>query len=62
MTRVGRPIPASVLRKRSDGDRRIMMDAVGLAIAELLPVEYQGAYAENVPHLGVARRVLHDIF
>jgi 1-acyl-sn-glycerol-3-phosphate acyltransferase len=62
VTRVGRPIQASVLRHRADGDRRVMMDAIGLAIAELLPVEYQGAYAENVPHLGGARRVLHDIF
>ena len=37
MTRVGRPIRATALRERADGDRRIMMDAIGLAIAELLP-------------------------
>ena len=33
VARVGRPILASALRKRAGGDRRLMMDAVGLAIA-----------------------------
>jgi 1-acyl-sn-glycerol-3-phosphate acyltransferase len=62
VTRMGRPIQASVLRARADRDRRIMMDAVGLAIAQLLPPEYQGAYADSVPHLDAARRVLHGLF
>jgi 1-acyl-sn-glycerol-3-phosphate acyltransferase len=61
VTRVGRPIQATALRERADGDRRIMMDAIGLAIAELLPPEYRGAYADNVPDLGAARRVLRDL-
>jgi hypothetical protein len=36
------------------------MDAVGLAIAELLPPEYRGAYADRSPDLAVARGVLMD--
>lgn len=61
VTRVGRPIQTGVLRERARGDRRIMMDTVGLAIARLLPSEYQGAYADDVPELGAARRVLRDL-
>ena len=41
--RVGAPIKASELEERSGGDRRVMMDAVGAAIAQLLPPEYRGA-------------------
>lgn len=42
--RVGAPILASELEAQSGGDRRVMMDAVGKAIAGLLPVEYRGVY------------------
>ena len=59
--RVGRPIEASVLRERAEGDRRLMMDAIGLAIAELLPPEYRGAYGDDVAALGDARRLLRDL-
>jgi 1-acyl-sn-glycerol-3-phosphate acyltransferase len=59
--RVGRPIPASVLRERAEGDRRLMMDGVGLAIAELLPPEYRGAYSDEVTDLVDARRVLSEV-
>ena len=59
--RVGRPIPASVLRERAEGDRRLMMDGVGLAIAELLPPEYRGAYSDEVTDLVDARRVLNEV-
>ena len=62
VSRVGRPIPASVLRERTNGDRRLMMDSVGLAIAELLPSEYRGAYGDDVTDLGDARRVLRTLF
>jgi hypothetical protein len=34
-----------------------MMDAVGLAIADLLPPEYRGAYADDAPDLDDARAV-----
>lgn len=43
--RIGRPISAKELADQSGGDRRRMMDAVGHAIAELLPEEYRGVYA-----------------
>lgn len=58
--RVGRPFEGSVLRKQAGGDRRLMMDAVGLAIAELLPAEYRGAYGDTGAGLAMARRVLVD--
>jgi 1-acyl-sn-glycerol-3-phosphate acyltransferase len=42
---VGPPIDARELHERAKGDRRLMMDAVGVRIAELLPTEYRGAYS-----------------
>jgi len=47
--RVGRPIDAQQLRDQAGGDRRVMMDEVGLAVAALLPPEYRGAYGDPVP-------------
>jgi hypothetical protein len=38
------------------------MDVVGLAIAELLPLEYRGAYADNAADLDDARRLLRGLF
>jgi 1-acyl-sn-glycerol-3-phosphate acyltransferase len=58
--RVGRPFEGSFLRKGARGDRRLMMDAVGLAIAELLPAEYRGAYGDTKADLAAAQRVLGD--
>lgn len=43
--RVGQPILARELEERSGGDRRVMMDDVGRAIAAQLPAEYRGVYA-----------------
>jgi hypothetical protein len=57
-TRVGRPIMASALHAHADGDRRLVMDVIGLAIARLLPPEYRGAYGEDAIDLGDARRLL----
>jgi len=54
---VGQPIDVRVLRTTAGGDRRLMVDAIGLAIAELLPAEYRGAYTD-APDLGEAQRVL----
>jgi 1-acyl-sn-glycerol-3-phosphate acyltransferase len=42
--RVGAPMLASELEAQSGGDRRLMVDAVGKAIAGLLPQEYRGVY------------------
>jgi 1-acyl-sn-glycerol-3-phosphate acyltransferase len=42
---IGQPIAASSLRDRFHRDRRLMIDFIGSAVAELLPPEYRGAYA-----------------
>ncbi len=42
--RFGQPLSATALRDKARGDRRRMMDAVGRAVASLLPEGYQGAY------------------
>lgn len=56
--RIGPPFEAGRLRSEANNDRRLMMDAVGLAIADLLPQEYRGAYAGHAPDLDEAR-LLH---
>ncbi len=43
--RLGAPMEADTLRAGSGGNRQIMMDTIGLAIAAVLPPEYRGAYA-----------------
>lgn len=58
---LGRPVDAQLLRERSNGDGRVMMDAVGLAIANLLPPEYRGVYADAAD-LGDARAVHADVW
>jgi 1-acyl-sn-glycerol-3-phosphate acyltransferase len=55
--RVGQPFDSSALRVLAHEDRRVMMDAVGVAIAELLPPRYRGAYADNAPDLDEARAI-----
>jgi 1-acyl-sn-glycerol-3-phosphate acyltransferase len=61
VVRVGRPLPASALGERGVRDRRLIMDCVGLAIAELLPPEYRGVYGDRVPNLDRARWLLRDV-
>jgi 1-acyl-sn-glycerol-3-phosphate acyltransferase len=46
---IGRPLSADRLFERSAGDRRLVMDAIGLAIAEVLPLAYRGVYASEEP-------------
>ena len=58
---LGRPIDAQRLRERCNGDGRVMMDAVGLAVASLLPPEYRGAYDESAD-LGEARAAFADLW
>ncbi len=58
IARVGTPIDAALLRDRSNGDRRLMMDVVGLAIAGLLPEDYKGVYAPDADGLEEARAIL----
>ena len=56
VARLGAPIEASVLRDRAAGDRRLMMDTVGLAISALLPPANRGVYGDDVAGLDEARR------
>jgi len=56
--RLGRPIHAAALRQHARGNRRLMMDCVGVAIASLLPAEYRGAYAADDERLHELRAVL----
>jgi hypothetical protein len=45
---IGRPLPARLLDERAKGDRQLVMDEIGWAIAALLPPEYRGAYGDAV--------------
>ena len=58
VVRLGSPISSRNLRAATGGDRRLTIDAIGLAIAELLPAEYRGAYGDDVPGLNAARDAL----
>jgi 1-acyl-sn-glycerol-3-phosphate acyltransferase len=58
--RIGRPIPAGAFVDRARGNRRLIMDAVGVAIAALLPQSYRGVYADDARGLEAARRLLLD--
>ena len=61
VVRAGRPFQARALRAGARASRRLMMDAAGLAIAELLPREYRGAYADGAPDLEDARELLRAL-
>lgn len=54
---VGPPLRADALLSYAARDRRVAVDAIGLAVAELLPVSYRGVY-ENVDVLGRAALAL----
>ena len=57
--RLGQPMLAETLLGRADGDRRLTMDAIGLAVAEVRPPAYRGVYGET-SSFAAARSVLHD--
>jgi 1-acyl-sn-glycerol-3-phosphate acyltransferase len=42
---IGQPTPASAFQERHPRDRRMKMDRIGQAVADLLPQEYRGVYA-----------------
>ena len=44
--RIGAPIAAGALREQHHNNRQLVMDAIGRAIAALLPPRYRGAYRE----------------
>lgn len=45
---IGAPIRVGDLRERTRSNRRLIMDAIGHAIAEVLPEQYRGVYAAAV--------------
>jgi 1-acyl-sn-glycerol-3-phosphate acyltransferase len=55
---VGRPFAAGALREAADGNRRLEVDAIGLAVADELPVEYRGVYGHPSGELDAARHAL----
>jgi 1-acyl-sn-glycerol-3-phosphate acyltransferase len=59
--RVGPPIRASDLCERARGDRQLVMDAVGVAVAALLPERYRGVYGDETRGLDEARQVWSDV-
>ena len=61
VTRIGRPVRARDLRARADGDRRLMMDVLGLSIAALLAPELRGAYVDGIDGLDAARAAFADL-
>jgi hypothetical protein len=46
---IGRPMLASELSGRFPRDRRLTMDAIGHAVADLLPPQYRGVYGPTIP-------------
>jgi hypothetical protein len=61
VARIGRPMRAAALERRAAGNRRLMMDVVGLTIAALLPEDYRGAYGDEVAGLEEARVIARDL-
>ena len=60
---IGSPAPASELKRRAAGDRALMTDAMGFAVAQLLPTEYRGVYGENTAgELRPARQLGDQLF
>lgn len=45
---LGIPLRSDVLLGAAGGDRRVAMDAVGLAVANLLPPAYRGVYTQGL--------------
>jgi len=54
-------VKAAELEARAGGNRRLMMDAVGVAIAALLPEEYRGVYGDDVAGLDEAREIVRSV-
>jgi 1-acyl-sn-glycerol-3-phosphate acyltransferase len=54
---IARPIRAQALRDCAGRDRPLIVDAIGLAEAELLPDQYRGVYGER-DHFSEAASVL----
>jgi 1-acyl-sn-glycerol-3-phosphate acyltransferase len=62
LIRVGRAASVSALAALSGNARQLRMDAIGVAIARLLPPEYRGVYADDTSELAEARAVADAVF
>jgi 1-acyl-sn-glycerol-3-phosphate acyltransferase len=60
--RLGRPAEAGSLAQRCGSSRQLRMDAIGIAIARLLPPEYRGVYDDQLPERAEARQIADEIF
>jgi 1-acyl-sn-glycerol-3-phosphate acyltransferase len=58
----GRPVLAAALLAHAAHDRGLAVDAVGVAIARLLPDAYRGAYADDHPGLDRARLIADKVW
>jgi 1-acyl-sn-glycerol-3-phosphate acyltransferase len=58
----GRPVLASALLAHAAHDRGLAVDAVGVAIARMLPNSYRGAYATDHPGLERARLIASRVW
>ena len=61
VTRIGRPVRARDLRARTNDDRRLMMDVVGVSIAALLAPALRGTYVDGIDGLDAARAAFADL-
>jgi hypothetical protein len=59
---IGRPAAANDLAHACDGNRRLMMDVVGAAVARLLPEGYRGVYSASEPEFDNARHIAREVF
>jgi 1-acyl-sn-glycerol-3-phosphate acyltransferase len=55
--RIGPALRAGRLRTLAGGKRGLVADALGVAIAALLPAEYRGAYSDDAAELDAARAI-----
>jgi 1-acyl-sn-glycerol-3-phosphate acyltransferase len=60
--RIGSPIPLERLLARCQDDRALIMDALGFAVADLLPERYRGVYASpDALEIHEARRIADEL-
>ncbi len=59
--RLGTPVEAASLLERPKTSRQLIGDVIGYLIADLLPAEYRGVYAQVPAELEPARRVANSV-
>jgi 1-acyl-sn-glycerol-3-phosphate acyltransferase len=59
---LGAPVRSEVLFEAAEGNRRLVVDAIGIAIAALLPPAYRGEYGQGGPDLDAASAIARGVF